>query len=282
MAIESSPLPPPTASDRVSAIENEIPAYRAISPLAVVSVIFGLVSVLCFADSWFLIAAALAVVFGLVAGHKIRRYPDVLTGRALAQAGVGLGLAFGLSSVTIGQLNNLILHQKASAFGQTYAKALATNSLADALWYKVPPQGRNGKTPRELMETSEKNSPSKDAFQEYVGDLQKLHDRLALPGAKLTFEKVEKSGSDRMSPYAVLLYKISGGTPPPHDESTASADHDHAHDAPPPDQYAAVEVKADTETGPYAWYVHAVSFPYTLNSHTLAVKAVDDGHGHSH
>ena len=50
MAMTPTPMSPSPISDRVSAIENEIPEYRAISPLAITSLFFGLASALSFAD----------------------------------------------------------------------------------------------------------------------------------------------------------------------------------------------------------------------------------------
>jgi len=83
-----------------SAIENELPAYRAISPQAVVALICGLLAILSFANLYFLAFAAAAIGLGLLAERKIRRDPEIWTGRGLAHAGAALGLVFGLSAVT--------------------------------------------------------------------------------------------------------------------------------------------------------------------------------------
>ena len=108
------PQPRPVAS---TVIENEIPAYRAISPLAVLSLVLGLLSLLCFTDPSFLVVAALAVTAGLLADRKIQRMPDVLTGRRLAQAGVALGLLLTRRETSRGGWIALLL--AAGAVGQT-------------------------------------------------------------------------------------------------------------------------------------------------------------------
>ena len=36
-------------------IDNELPAYRAISPGAIVTLVLGIASVFCFTDFWFLL-----------------------------------------------------------------------------------------------------------------------------------------------------------------------------------------------------------------------------------
>lgn len=280
VAMTPTPMSPSPISDRVSAIENEIPEYRAISPLAITSLFFGLASALSFADLWFVIAGAIAVVFGWLALRDIQRFPTVLTGKSIAQTGIGLALAFCLSSTTITLLNVMILNQKASAFGRSFEKVLQSNNLADVVWYRSHPTGRSGATPREMIEQLEKSSPDKLAYEEHVGPARSLMARASRPGAKLTFQEVEKSGNDRMSTYAVLLYKIEGG-------GEAHEDHDHKDSAPhsqnPADAdpvYAAVEIKSEPEDPPYSWFVSNILFPYQLKSHALAVKPVDDGHGH--
>jgi hypothetical protein len=277
---ESKTLSEPVISERVSAIENEIPAYRAISKLAIGSMICGLLAALSFVDSLFLIAGGIAAVLGILAQRNIKRYPDILTGKTLAQAGIALGLAFSLSSVTIGFMHNFILKNEAKKFALQYTKTLASNNVADALWYRVPPLARKGLTPRQLLEQYTKGSPDKRAAEEYMGTLRQLVERAGLPGAKLEFVEVERIGFDRMTPFAILLYKVEGGTAPP------DKDHDHAegkdhkdHHEPLKTEYAGIEIKSG-EDGGYNWYVSEALFPYKPKSHEVRQAPVDDGHGH--
>src|SRR5262249_3478299 len=134
----------------VSAIENQIPTYRAISPEAVVSLICGVLAILSFAHWSFLICAVAAIVLGVRADRKIVRLSDVLTGRGLAQAGIALGLAFGLSAITLTVVQDWILARAASKFGRLYETVLAKGTLEDNLWYGQPPQARTGKTPEQI------------------------------------------------------------------------------------------------------------------------------------
>ena len=82
-------------------IENEIPTYRAISARAIFSVAFGVLSGCGFAHWFFYTFAVLAIVFGIWAHLKIKQLPDILTGKGLANFGIGLGLVFGLASGTV-------------------------------------------------------------------------------------------------------------------------------------------------------------------------------------
>lgn len=282
VAMTPTPTSPSPISDRVSAIENEIPDYRAISPLAITSILLGLASALSFADPWFVIIGVLAVVSGLLAIRNVQRFPTVLTGKSIAQAGIGLALAFSLSSVTISFMTHMILSQKADAFGRVFTKVVQSNNLADAMWYRSQPASRRGSTPREMLAEMEKLIADKISYEERLGPVRDLLERANRPGAKLTFEKVESAGNDRMSTYAVLLYKIEGGGKPHegHDlegtpgHPTISVDDDNI--------YVAVEIKSEAEDPSFSWYVNKIIMPYELKSHVLVTKPADDGHGHGH
>jgi len=105
-----------------SAIENELSTYRAISQLAIFSLICGVLALFSFAHLFFLAFAILAVVFGILANRAITRLPDMLTGRRLANAGMALGLVFGLISSTYTIVQSLVLTREAQQFGQKYRR----------------------------------------------------------------------------------------------------------------------------------------------------------------
>ena len=71
MPIEPNLTQPTTETLPASAIENEIPTYRAISALAVFSLICGVLAVLSFAHGSFLISAAAAIVLGILADGQL-------------------------------------------------------------------------------------------------------------------------------------------------------------------------------------------------------------------
>lgn len=88
--METDPLPESFESgDYPVTIEDN---YRALSGLAVVSVVLALMAL-----SGFLIAVlsslgVLAAILGFVALRSIKRYPDELSGQGVAKAGIFLGL----------------------------------------------------------------------------------------------------------------------------------------------------------------------------------------------
>ena len=87
MPIEPISSPSPTGTVPVSAIENEIPTYRAISPMAVVALICGIIALLSFAHPAFLLSAGAAILLGILADRKIRLVLDEAARRWLGDAG---------------------------------------------------------------------------------------------------------------------------------------------------------------------------------------------------
>ncbi len=66
--------------------------YRAVSSAAVVSVVFGIASILAFLDWMLLLFPSVGLIAGLMAGRKIRQYPEELSGSGLARTGTLLSL----------------------------------------------------------------------------------------------------------------------------------------------------------------------------------------------
>jgi len=254
-------------SRAASPIENEIPAYRAISPLAITSLILGALSILSFAHWFFLGFAALAIVLGFLADRKIGRFSDVLTGRGLAQAGIGLGLIFGLASVTTAAVQGYLRSSAATRFATAYAQVLQDKPVEEALWYQVPPEERKTKTPGQVAKEMREGTPDPGAFEMQTGALRQLKDRLEKDkDTKVRFSKLESHGVDGLTAFATALLELT----------EPDAKHDHG------EEFALVLLKSDNTKGRFEWRVDEFQFPYKPASFVPASKPVDDGHGHAH
>lgn len=264
MAIDSNANPANPETTTVSAIENEFPTYRAISPAAVVSLVFGLLSIFCFTHWFFLLFAAAAIALGVHADRKIQRLPDILTGRGLAQAGIGLGLVFGLASITTAAVQDFALRSSARRFGQVYRGSLKQRSIEPALWYYQPPSYRKDKSPEEVAQAMRK-SESK-MFEMEIAELRALNTRLTgIPAGSIEFSGVESYGSEGINAFATILYDVKG-----------PADKDHAAK-----ESALVVARGEPKgRGRYDWTVERVKYPYRPDSYQPEPKPVDDGHGH--
>jgi Domain of unknown function (DUF4190) len=256
-----------------SPIENELPTYRAISARAIFSVAFGAVAIFCFAHPLFYGAAIIAVVLGVVAHRAIRQHPDMLTGRGLANAGIALGLIFGLGCGTYTAVQYYVQTHMAEAFARRYEQILNTNSLADMLYLNMHPDGRKDQTGDQILKSMEKGKPKdKMMMEQKYGGLLGLNKRLnASKEEHAEFVSIESVGVDEhatdMPVYALAVYSIHG----PGNK-----------DFPEKQQYALAILKGRQKGKQYEWWVEDVRFPYTPKSYVAPVAAPDDGHGHAH
>jgi hypothetical protein len=250
----------------VSAIENEIPTYRAISPRAIFSLVFGALAVLSFVHPFFLLSAAIAVLLGILADRKIRKMSDVLTGREIAQAGIALGLVFGLASVTTAAVQSWVLVREASRFATTYENVVNTGSIQQATWYGQNVPYRKGKTPDEVYADVTKSAVGGINELEHSG-LNELKSHLAKEGSKLKFLKIEDHGKNKLDNFATALFEVqqAGGKEPPEGN-----------------EFALAVLNGSTIDGKYEWYIEKLIYPYKAATFQVAPKPVDDGHGHAH
>ncbi len=267
MAIDPNLTRINTESRPTSAIENEIPAYRAISPLAITSLVLGALSILTFAHWSFLGFAVAAMVLGFLADRKIGRFSDVLTGRGFAQAGIGLGLIFGLTAVTTSAVQGYLRTSAATRFATAYVKVLQDKRLEDALWYQAPSDDRKKKSSDQIVKEMKEGMPDPGAFEMQTASLRLLKTRLEKDkDTKLRFAKIESHGVDGLTTFATALLTLT----------EPDAKHDHG------DEFAVVILKADNTKGRYEWRVEEFQYPYKPATYVPATKPVDDGHGHAH
>jgi hypothetical protein len=267
--IEQKLNPAATDPEVVSAIENELPAYRAISPRAVFALILGILSVLSFASLYFLAVAVAAVLIGYLADRKIQRLPDVLTGRGLAQAGIGLGLIFGLTSTTISTVQSFVRGAQASAFARVYEDVLKNGTFDQLVWYGQPAPSRARASANEIVKAMTADPKNASMFEMKHEAHRKLKKVLATPNADVHFEKIETHGVDGLNYFAGALFEIH----------TPSAEKPTERE-----QFVLAVMKAAPgATGRYEWWVEDLKFPYKPSSFVAPEpEHKDDGHGHSH
>ncbi len=269
---QTGPLIAEEAPTKSSPIENELPSYRAISTLAVFSVLCGALAIFSFADLNFLAFAVLAVVLGVMANVAIKRNPDRLTGRGLANAGIALGLVFGLTVVTYTTVQAFILKREATKFALLYAKVLKEGSFGDVMLMRADPEARKNQTAAEAEQEFEKMRTRERgmADQKFAGLLD-VRKALAPKDTHLHLVGIEDQGEDegrvaRVGYFAFALYELEG--PPGKGDSDAR-------------RFALAILKGYKSGRHYEWYVEDTMYPYTPKSYQTAAKAVDDGHGHA-
>jgi predicted GIY-YIG superfamily endonuclease len=264
----------PEVDQADSVIPNQLPAYRAISPLAVCSLFFGILASFSFAHSFFYVFAILAVAMGILAIRAIQHYPDMLTGSSLAKAGITLGLMFGLISATYTGVQTFVRTRAAESFSRKFAELLKSPSESDVVWYTVHPQQRKDKTPAQVLKEFDSSKAKERMMAEQRhGELRKLWKRLtSSTGEEIHFVKIQDLGLDEshgadVTFFAVALFEVEG---------PGNAEFPEKH------QYAAAVLKGTAKGRHYEWWVEEVKYPYNLQTIAPTVKPADDGHGHAH
>lgn len=266
MAVDQNLTPPAPETSRVSAIENEIPAYRAVSPQAVLSLILGLLGLLSFTNWFFLIFSVIAVLLGVYAERRIRRDPEIWTGLRLAQVGTAMGMIFGLAAITISLVQGVVRSYDASKFAREYVEVLKKGSIEDAIYHTVAPVARENKKPDELYKSMRGQAKEQQQFEMHFAGLLAVKKRLTDDAASdVHFERLETHGVDGLDRYATALVEIHSPK---------------AKGTPEEEQYALFLMKSSPHTGKSGWYVEETKFPYTPSSYVPQPKAPDDGHGH--
>ncbi len=263
----SNVLSEPTES---SPIENELPTYRAISVRAVLSLLCGFLALFSIANSFFYIFAVLAVVLGFSADWNIQRYPDILTGRRLAQTGAALGLIFGLSVFTVSSVQGFIRARNAEGFAREFAKVVKTGDLAHLLWLELPPLQRKSVSAEEVLQKSRSAKNKEAAMYDMktagIRNLKKLLD--SSKDQEIHFLRLENEARDGMTLIALALFEVQGP---------------ESKDFPQKEEHALAVLKGMSESGKsYEWWVDDLMYPYKPASANLPEKPVDDGHGHAH
>lgn len=269
MSIDQNLNAPSTSVRSTAANENELLTYRAVSPRAVFSLIFGVLAVLCYTHWFFLTFAAVAILLGITADRKIQRFPDMLTGKALAQAGIVLGLLFGLTSVTIASVQGFLRERQAKSFALQYAERLEKGSLNELIWLGQAPSVRSKTTPDKMVKEMKDSGADQQMMDMQTAGVRELKEQLSKPGAEVHFEKIEDHGIDGLNLYAAALYDVHLSAEP------------QERPIPEGERFALAYLKAAKVEGRYQWWVEELKFPYKPASFVKPQAAVDDGHGHA-
>jgi hypothetical protein len=266
VAIDQTPSPSSSDPMPSAAIENEFPTYRAISSLAVFSLILGLLSVFAFANLWFLLLTAGSVLCGWLAIRKIRRLPEILTGSSIASVGIGVGLLFGGSALTHQVVEDVMTTMDAKSFANHLIEVIKKEPADVILWYQENPEYRKKNTPEKVAESvkTSKNPTQVDPYGAKVKPILMIQERLKSPGQDLHYSKVESKLIIGLTIYANVLLEMDGPV------TKEYPNHD----------YALIQMIKNPGAGKFDWVIKDFTYPYTPSSTVVEIPHEDDGHGH--
>ncbi|HEY2155647.1 MAG TPA: DUF4190 domain-containing protein [Isosphaeraceae bacterium] len=246
MAIDPSTARRPASSD-LPPDENVVSTYRAITPLAITSVIFGLAAIFSFLSTWFAIAGALAIVSGVMAIRAVRRMPEALTGERMANVGIALGLLFSLGALTIVFVQMWIIDREAAKFARGYVEAIQKAALDEVLYLHADPAQRKEHTAEEIIAHHNESPQTKGMYEmETPGPREMVKRIKSTPGQTVTLGKLLAHEVDGMGALAQFLLIFHGPK---------------SQDFPEETQYAIVTFHGYPEGRLYAWKVQSAKYP---------------------
>lgn len=133
-----------TAPNRGWTADDEL-AYRPISVMAVISILFGAASVLAFVSKEFWVLPVLGFVISIVTSRTLERAKREYAGQFLAKAGILLSLLFGVGAITKDFTRKLILANQAREFTNRYLDLLLENRVKESFVLAVEPYFRHGR-----------------------------------------------------------------------------------------------------------------------------------------
>lgn len=249
------------------AIDNEFINYRAISPMAITSMLLGGVSVLAFVNLWFLLISAAAILTGVLAIRKIRRLSDIFTGEGYARAGIALAVIFGIAAFTVTFTLDMVLKREVSKFADQYAEILKTKGVEELVYLQASEASRQGKTPAAVFAEMQKGAPAPEAFEQTIGGLRRVKARIGEGGQEVHVEGIENAYAEGKEIGATVLLGVHGKP---------------TKDSPKEEELGLLVLRGTNDGGAYKWVVQELVFPYTKGSYVEPAKPVDDGHGHAH
>lgn len=268
---------PASSGAALKPLDNlELESYRAVHPLAVGALLFGVISLLCFVDPWtFGLAAVLAVVMGLSALARIRKDADIYTGSQLARIGLTMGVICGLSSLTNDYISKYMRERSASQFARDYVEILKTGDLDQAVFYRLGAGSfRRNNDPKKAIANLKASAKGAgmDPYETLSGPIVQIQQALKTASKEnLRFDAVETSAMDGTLPVVMVRLAIAGYDARANNNQGAKSERE---------SYILLQLKAETKGGDYDWWVSDVVYPYTPRS--AFFQATVDTHGHAH
>jgi hypothetical protein len=118
------------------------PTYRSLSAMAVVALLFGLLSPVVAFGSLLVAAPCAAIALGVLALRRIAHSDGALTGRGLALSGLSLGVLCLCAWIAQGQTSRLLTHAQAVPVAEAWFDHIAQGKVESAFLLTLPREER--------------------------------------------------------------------------------------------------------------------------------------------
>lgn len=246
-------------SPSFNAAYEEIGAYRSLSSLAVLSVVFGILSFLAFAPTplFLYLFPPAAVILGFIALRRISSAPEVWTGLRLAKVGIALGVICAGGSLGAKFMDSYRIGRHGRIVADRFVNKLKAGDPEGAFWLKYPREARIGFIGK-TMDDVPGELPQQ--YSSFFTDTAQISEQLARGEATLEFESLENTLSDHDAEYAAVVYRYHSPKEDTRILVVAASNH-------------AVDSRGRS------WYIREHRPGYTPNSFLESQNA---GHGHVH
>lgn len=192
----------------------QLPGYKALSGMAIASLILGLASPLSLADPWLWLLPGGAILTGAWALYRMAKLPGTLGGSTLAKAGIVLALVFGSASTASYFVSRWILLRDGRNFAEEFLAEVADGSvekLQSAYWKKVPPESRRTMSPDDFSALLKQHGGEEEWIKFQNGPIVRYLGS-AEDDVHWRFFDVEKIENWRGNDYLTVVYEL---VPPP-------------------------------------------------------------------
>lgn len=223
------------------------PAYKALSVLAVLSFILGLLSVLSLAHwlfQWTFPVAALTTA--LLALRQLRATPTEWTGKRFAQAGIGLAAACWLTASGIDLYGTVWIKRHGRAAADRFLETLKTGDVDGAFQLTLP-----WGSPSALQKLDINTMPPDMAvtYAAFCRKTEPLAQRLATGDCSIEFNCVEDTARDQDGDCALVVYNL--------------------HSSKGQTRVLVVASTVRSPTTPEIWYIRELKLDYVPHSHRI-------------
>lgn len=132
----------PTKSRFHEPVETEVIRYQAVEPMAVISLIFGLLSIVAVFDIVGCFFVAPTIIFGLLSLTRIKHRSEAFIGRKAALFGIVFALLFCSTGVARRVTAEYLIRQQASTIGREFLELIANDQPELAFQWTLTPNQR--------------------------------------------------------------------------------------------------------------------------------------------
>lgn len=164
--------------------EAEVIRYRAIEPMAAISLIFGLASIVAAFDLVGCFIAVPAIILGLFSLARIKKRPEVFIGRKAAILSLVLALFFCSTGIAHRVTTEYLTRRQATIIGQEFLELIASDQPEVAFKWTLSPQKRSNSN-KDIWAFYNSDSDAAEALKEFT-NREDLRTLLAIgPNAKI-------------------------------------------------------------------------------------------------